>query len=68
MSPAASRPYAVGFKSWTVYEAVVLAANESEAIAKGKALYDLDGLGGFTVNDGGEEPWHARYLDQEAHS
>jgi hypothetical protein len=68
MSPAATRRYVVGFKSWTVYETVVLASSEREAITKGKALYDLNGLGEFSVSDGGEEPWHARYLDREVRS
>ncbi|MGY3238091.1 hypothetical protein ACVWZ4_001252 [Bradyrhizobium sp. USDA 4472] len=32
----------------------VLAKNEREAITKGKALYDIDGLADFSVNDSGE--------------
>ncbi|MFQ3454130.1 hypothetical protein PMN64_12545 [Bradyrhizobium sp. UFLA01-814] len=66
MSPAATRRYAVGFRSWTLYQTVVLASSEHEAIAKGKALYDLNGLAEFSVSDSGEEPWHARILEQEA--
>lgn len=64
MSPVATRRYAVGFKSWTVYQAIVLAHSEDEALAKGKALYDLDGLGDFTANEGGSEPWQARCLSE----
>ena len=68
MSPAATRRYIVGFKGWTMYETVVLANSESEAIAKGVALYHLDGLAGFSLGDSGEEPWQARYLDGEVRS
>lgn len=65
MSPASSRRYIVGFESWTVYQTVVLAKSKDEAIAKGKALYDLNGLGEFSVSDGAEGPWHAQHLDRE---
>ncbi|MET4493552.1 hypothetical protein [Bradyrhizobium sp. LA7.1] len=68
MSPAATRRYVVGFESWTKYQTVVLASNKQVAIAKAKALYDLNGLGDFSISDGGEEPWHARYLGTEVQS
>jgi len=68
MSPAATRRYVVGFSSWTVYEAIVLASSQREAIAKGKALYDLNGLAEFSVSDSGEEPWHAQCLGLEVRS
>ena len=68
MSPAATRRYVVSFESWTTYETIVLAKDEREAIAKGKALYDLNGLADFSVSDSGEEPWHARILEREARS
>ena len=68
MSPAATRRYLVGFQSWTMYETIVLARNEREAIAKGKALYDLNSLADFSVSDSGEEPWQARIHNQEARS
>jgi hypothetical protein len=68
MSPAAKRRYVVGFESWTLYEAIVFAGSEREAIAKGKALYDLNSLADFSVSDSGEEPWHAQPLDQEVRS
>ena len=38
MSPAATRRYIVRFTDWTVYETVVLANNEREALAKAIAL------------------------------
>jgi hypothetical protein len=47
MSPASTRRYIVGFESWTMYEAVVLASSKRETIAKGKALYNLNGLREF---------------------
>ncbi|MCK1449601.1 hypothetical protein IVB36_01395 [Bradyrhizobium sp. 35] len=65
MSPAATRRYVVGFESWTMYETIVLAGNEHEAIVKGKALYDLNGLADFYVSETGAEPWHAQYLDDK---
>ena len=68
MSPAAPRRYIVGFASWTMYEVIVIANNKREAIAKGKALYDLNGLGEFSVSDFGEERWHAQFLDREVQS
>ncbi|WP_050385847.1 hypothetical protein [Bradyrhizobium pachyrhizi] len=68
MSPAATRRYAVGFKSWTVYEVVVFATSMREAIAKGKALYDLNGLADFSVRDASEEPWHAQCMGLEVRS
>jgi hypothetical protein len=64
MSPAATRRYAVGFESSTAYEAIVLANSKHEAIAKGKALYDLNGLAEFSVSNSNED-WHARELDGE---
>jgi hypothetical protein len=54
MSPAATRGYDVGFKSWMTYEPLVLASSEHEAIAKGKAIYGLAGLGDFSFSDCGE--------------
>jgi hypothetical protein len=51
-----------------LYETVVLANSKREAIAKGKALYDLNGLAEFSLGDSGEEPWHAQYLDREVRS
>ena len=68
MSPAATRRFIVGFSSGTMYEAIVLASSKREAIAKGKALYDLNGLGDFSVSNSGEEAWHAQYLDREVQS
>lgn len=65
MSPAARRRFAVGFESWAAYEAIVLANSEHEAIAKGKALYDLNGLAEFIVSNSTEK-WYARELDGEA--
>ncbi|AND92191.1 hypothetical protein AAV28_33710 [Bradyrhizobium diazoefficiens USDA 110] len=51
---AATRGYDVGFKSWMTYETLVLASSEHEAIAKGKAIYGLAGLGDFSFSDCGE--------------
>lgn len=68
MSPAASRRYIVGFESWTMYETIVLANSKREAIAKAKALYDLNGIGEFSVSDSGGEPWHAQFLDRGVQS
>ncbi|MCP2056801.1 hypothetical protein [Bradyrhizobium diazoefficiens] len=36
------------------YETLVLASSEHEAIAKGKAIYGLAGLGDFSFSDCGE--------------
>lgn len=68
MSPAATRRYIVGFESWTMYETIVLASSKREAIAKGKAMYDLNGLAEFSLSDHANEPWHAQYLDREVQS
>jgi hypothetical protein len=51
-----------------MYETAVLANSEREAIAKGKALYDLNGLAEFSLCGGGEEPWHAECIDREGRS
>ncbi|AWO92416.1 hypothetical protein [Bradyrhizobium diazoefficiens] len=68
MSPAAKRPYVVGFKSSATYETTVLAKNEREAVVQGKILYDLYALAYFSASDSGKEVWHAQVLDQEARS
>ncbi|BAR58182.1 hypothetical protein ACVIWV_008942 [Bradyrhizobium diazoefficiens] len=54
MSPAATRHYVVGFKSWMTYETLVLARSEHEAIATGNAIYGLAGLDNFSFSDCGE--------------
>lgn len=68
MSPAATRRYAVRFTDWTVYETVVLANNEREALAKAIALYNADGLLHFTTSHSCEDGWHAEYLGTEVQS
>lgn len=68
MSPAATRRYVVRFTDWTVYETVVLANNEREALAKAIALYNADGLLHFTTNHCGEDGWHAEFLGTEDQS
>jgi hypothetical protein len=68
MSPAASRRYIVRFTDWTVYETVVLANNEREALAKAIALYNANGLLHFTTNHSGEDGWQAEYLGAEVQS
>lgn len=65
MSPAALRRYAVGFVGWTVYETFVLASSEANAITKGQALYNTDGLGDCTAGSGEGESWYAQSLDEE---
>lgn len=68
MSPAATRRYIVRFTDWTVYETVVLANNEREALAKAIALYNADGLLHFTTNHSDEDAWHAEFLGTEVQS
>jgi hypothetical protein len=68
MSPAVTRRYVVRFTDWAVYETVVLANNEREALAKAIALYNADGLLQFTTNHCGEYGWHAEYLGTEVQS
>lgn len=70
MSPAFGRQrrYVVGFMSWDMYEVVVLATSEEEARAKGRALYEANGLAEFTFGASGAEAWRARCLDVEARS
>jgi hypothetical protein len=65
MSPAATRRYTVWFTDWTVYETTVLASDRYEAIAKGKALYDLNGLGEYSPGDSGQDRWRTQCIDEE---
>lgn len=68
MSPAATRRYTVSFESCTLYHTIVLAGSESEAIAKAKALYDLNGAGEFSNTASSTEAWQAECLDGEVQS
>lgn len=68
MSPAATRRYVVRFTDWTVYETVVLANNEREALAKAIALYNADGLLHFTTDHCGADGWHAELIGTEVQS
>jgi len=65
MSPAVTRRYSVCFTDWIVYETIVLASDRYEAIAKAKALYDLNGLGEHSPCESGQNQWRAQYLDEE---
>ncbi|MGJ4925967.1 hypothetical protein ACQR1I_11660 [Bradyrhizobium sp. HKCCYLS2038] len=68
MSPAATRRYTVQFEDWTVYEATVFASTATEAIAKAKAIYSLNGLAEFSTVERGDALWRARCLDEEVPS
>ena len=66
MSPASTRRYIVRFTDWTLYETVVLADSEGEAVAKAQALYHTDGLGAFTFKTVGDEGWEAEILEAQS--
>lgn len=63
MSPVISHRYSVRFVDWTLYETVVLADSEDDAIAKAQALYYADSLGAFTFKAVGDEGWEAEILE-----
>ncbi len=66
MSPVTSRRYNVRFVDWTLYETVVLADSEGDAIAKAQALYHTDGLGAFAFKTVGDEGWEAEILEAQS--
>ncbi|MCR6736598.1 MAG: hypothetical protein NVV83_22055 [Afipia sp.] len=66
MSPVTSRRYNVRFVDWTLYETVVFADSEDDAVAKAQALYHADGLGAFTFKTVGDEGWEAEILEDQS--
>ncbi|GMO47842.1 hypothetical protein BwSF12_54960 [Bradyrhizobium ottawaense] len=68
MSPAATRRYVVSFTDYAVHETVVLADSKDAAIAKARAIYEMNGLADFhtTAVEGGQ--WEATILPWEVQS
>jgi hypothetical protein len=69
MSASSSQRFAVTVFDYGIWNIVLEASNEAEAIAKAKNIYSLDALGGTYAFDPllGDMSWNARPLVSEVH-
>lgn len=55
MSALPTREYRVFFHTWDVYNVLVKAPSNEEALAKAEALYNAEGLEAFSHDNAGDE-------------
>ncbi|MBT9293113.1 hypothetical protein [Prosthecodimorpha staleyi] len=64
-APTAAREYRVTLYEWDVWDVIVEAASEAEAIAQAAALYREHGTAAFIHHDCGDDGFAADPYDRE---